>query len=453
MTSQTLAGDTRSLGYDAASRLLSLDDSRHDLGFAYDVSDRLTNATSTSVPGGAALPSSQSFSYDLNGNRLNLTEGGTNYTYSYDGTTKRLTSTSGPIARGYTYDAAGNALSDGQHSYTYDDRGRLVSVDGGAATYQHNGQGQRVFKDAGTPIRFAYDEAGQLVGEYDANGSAIQETVWFQGRPVAVLKGTSIFYVHTDHLGTPRAITSGSTVVWRWESDPFGTTPAQEDPDGDGTAFIYNLRFAGQYFDAETGLHYNYFRTYDPSTGRYLESDPIGLNGGLNTYSYVHQNPLSYTDPTGEFVPQLVGALVGAGLEYFTNPCATLGDIALAGALGAVGGGFSKAAFLRFGPKSLTRVTGKEWSHSFSRSTTNRYTSGRLNSYLNRRGGINGSWVDPKRHYRHDPSRYPRGWRDMGRRFPAPVRAADRIPDWAKGSAASGAAGAAVAGSDCECSR
>lgn len=65
---------------------------------------------------------------------------------------------------------------------------------------------------------------------------------------------------------------------------PFGSEP---------------LRFPGQYFDQETGLHYNYFRDYDPSTGRYIESDPIGLDGGLNTYSYSELNPLRYIDPLG----------------------------------------------------------------------------------------------------------------------------------------------------------
>lgn len=104
----------------------------------------------------------------------------------------------------------------------------------------------------------------------------------------------------TDHLGTPRIISEGyNGIVWTWISDPFGTTPAQEYTDGTGTLFEYNLRFPGQYYDEETGLHYNYFRTYDPSTGRYLESDPIGLAAGVNTYVYVENNPLSFSDPRG----------------------------------------------------------------------------------------------------------------------------------------------------------
>ena len=88
-------------------------------------------------------------------------------------------------------------------------------------------------------------------------------------------------------------------MVWRWDSAPFGDTLPNEDPDGDGQALRFNLRFPGQFFDAETGLHYNYFRDYDPGIRRYVQSDPIGLDGGINTFAYVGENPLKNTDALG----------------------------------------------------------------------------------------------------------------------------------------------------------
>ena len=87
--------------------------------------------------------------------------------------------------------------------------------------------------------------------------------------------------------------------MWRWDSDPFGTTAANEDPDGDSNLVVFNLRFAGQYFDVETGLYYNYFRDYEPQVGRYVESDPAGLRFSLNTYAYLDASPLDGTDPLG----------------------------------------------------------------------------------------------------------------------------------------------------------
>lgn len=96
--------------------------------------------------------------------------------------------------------------------------------------------------------------------------------------PVPPPVAAGVYYVYADHLNTPRVIADGSNkVVWRWDSDPFGVDAANEDPDGDGQTFRYNLRFPGQYYDKETGLHYNYFRDYDPGTGRYVESDPLGI--------------------------------------------------------------------------------------------------------------------------------------------------------------------------------
>ncbi|WP_422961367.1 RHS repeat domain-containing protein [Undibacterium sp. Xuan67W] len=108
-----------------------------------------------------------------------------------------------------------------------------------------------------------------------------------------------VYDIQSDHLNTPRVITdSTGTEVWRWDSAPFGETVANENPAGKGI-FACNLRFPGQYYDKETGLHYNYFRDYDPSTGRYVESDPIRLEGGINTYGYVEGNPVSNIDPLG----------------------------------------------------------------------------------------------------------------------------------------------------------
>ena len=111
------------------------------------------------------------------------------------------------------------------------------------------------------------------------------------------------YYIHTDQLDTPRQITdTGGNVVWQWDNtDPFGNNAANQNPSGQGQ-FSFPLRFAGQYYDRETNLHYNINRDYDPSIGRYIQSDPIGLQGGLNTYGYALQNPLSYTDPTGESI-------------------------------------------------------------------------------------------------------------------------------------------------------
>jgi RHS repeat-associated protein len=87
-------------------------------------------------------------------------------------------------------------------------------------------------------------------------------------------------------------------MMWRWDPDTFGSVAPNQNPGGVGT-YIYNLRFPGQYSLNESGLYYNYFRDYDPNMGRYIESDPIGLAGGVNTYAYVHGNPISHVDPLG----------------------------------------------------------------------------------------------------------------------------------------------------------
>ena len=121
---------------------------------------------------------------------------------------------------------------------------------------------------AGGTAHYAYDEAGHVLGEYDAAGALIQETVWLGDIPVATLRPGSpvqIHYIHADHLNTPVRITQASDNrrCWQWNRDAFGTLAATENPDSLG-AFVYILRFPGQMFDAQAGLHQNYFKGLQP---------------------------------------------------------------------------------------------------------------------------------------------------------------------------------------------
>jgi RHS repeat-associated protein len=239
-------------------------------------------------------------------NSYSLGAGSTTLTPS--STSNRLTSTSGVLQRAYSYDAAGNTTSDGTTNYTYNFANRMASASrsGVTATYTYNALGQRVRKQVGAATTFFfYDELGHLLGEYNGAGLLIEEIVWLGDIPVATIRpngaGVQVFYIHTDHLNTPRRVTrpSDNVVVWRWDSDPFGEAVANDNPDGDASAFAFQLRFPGQFRDDESGLNYNYFRDYDPAVGRYAESDPIGLKGGWNTFSYVGNSPLRFGDPFG----------------------------------------------------------------------------------------------------------------------------------------------------------
>ncbi|ANG64294.1 hypothetical protein A8C75_18655 [Marinobacterium aestuarii] len=193
--------------------------------------------------------------------------------------------------------------------------------------------------NATTETRFVYT-GPQLLGEYDIDGYVRQEIIWIGTIPVALLQDGEIYFIHSNQINAPAALTdSQGTVVWRWEPKPFGDSLADEDPDGDGQRFTLNLRFPGQYFDAETGLYYNYFRDYDPATGRYIESDPIGLQGGLNTYSYVYSNPLVRFDALGLWsfnMEAYLGIGGGVSINYSDGTLEVLGKIGV-----GIGGGAS----------------------------------------------------------------------------------------------------------------
>jgi RHS repeat-associated protein len=124
--------------------------------------------------------------------------------------------------------------------------------------------------------------------------------VWVDGLPVANVDSTgvtaTITYVTADQLNTPRVITNaGGSAIWQWsyQGNPWGEVVPT------AAGYTYNLQYPGQYFDAESGLNNNYFRDYDPTVGRYAQSDPSGLAGGMNTYAYVGNSPLTATDPRG----------------------------------------------------------------------------------------------------------------------------------------------------------
>jgi RHS repeat-associated protein len=270
--SQLSSVEASTLGYDAGYRITSVNNSTNTAlswTLGYDALDRTTSASQTGT--------SQGFGYDADGNRLTQTGAGTP-----------------------------SALWTAGASFTYNARGRMSSASAGATTnYIYNALGQLIQKSGATTTLLVYDLSGHLVGEYTGAGTLIQETVWLNDLPVATLRpngtGISIYYVHADQLGAPRLVTrpADNVIMWRWDTDPFGTITPNQNPASQGT-FVYNLRFPGQYYQAETGLNYNYFRDYDPGSGRYVESDPIGLAGeSYSTYAYANEKPVSIADPSG----------------------------------------------------------------------------------------------------------------------------------------------------------
>ena len=162
------------------------------------------------------------------------------------------------------------------------------------AAYRYNALGERVRKLGTSVTYYHYDLEGRLLAETDAGGQTRAEYLYLGNAPLALSRSGQLYYYHNDHLGTPQKLTDGAgQVVWSASYRAFGEASI-------GVEYVtQNLRFPGQYYDEESGLHYNYFRYYDPSLGRYIQSDPIGLQGGLNTYTYVLNNPLKFIDPTG----------------------------------------------------------------------------------------------------------------------------------------------------------
>ncbi|WP_082124812.1 RHS repeat-associated core domain-containing protein [Lysobacter capsici] len=274
------------------------------LKYDYDGLDRLTH-----LRDGPSNTPIETYSYDATGNRLSLTQASGTQTYVYPATSHRLAQVGNSGLRGY--DASGNTTDIDANSFVYNDAGRMSQLKQSGVlkmTYLYNGLGEQVRKYTDTYNRYmVYDESGHWLGEYDSNGATIQQAIWMDDLPVGVLADggaqQKLHYVEPDHLGTPRVVIDPvrNVAVWNWDlkGEAFGNSAPNQDPDLDGTAFVFDMRFPGQLYDGANGLNYNYFRNYDPASGRYVQSDPIGLIGGLNTYSYVRGNPANLVDPLG----------------------------------------------------------------------------------------------------------------------------------------------------------
>ena len=301
ITGISTTGTQESLSYDNASRISGITNTAPGSSswtYGYDPLDRLTGATSS--------PVTEGWTYDADGNRTSET-GTSPSTYSISATGNQITGITGALTRTYAYDAAGNTLGDTTDRDTYNDAGRLrtISNASGTTTFLYNAFGQ--MSEASGPsgiILYAYDQAGHLLGEYDGSGNLIQETVWLGDIPVATLRpsgsSVAIYYVVTDQLGAPREIVRPSdyALMWTWFSGPFGVEAPNEIPQGIGT-FVSDLRLPGQIAGSWGSTYQNNQRDFDPASGRYMESDPVGLRAGVNTYAYVLNSPLSLVDPLG----------------------------------------------------------------------------------------------------------------------------------------------------------
>ncbi|MEW6600529.1 MAG: RHS repeat-associated core domain-containing protein [Nitrospirota bacterium] len=239
-----------------------------------------------------------SYTYDPVGNRTLETTGAGSTTYSYAADTNKLLSASGVKMYNFGYDNNGNTTVENNRQYIYNYNQRLSRFTENGITkgeYVYNAKGQRVKKTVdGQTTVYNYDQNAMLIMESTGSGTITAEYAYLNGQPLAKIENNNVYYYHNDQLGSPMLMTDSSgAVVWQGEYLPFG------EPYSLTNTVTNNFRFPGQYYDEETGLHYNYYRDYKPEVGRYMEADPIGLEGGVNLYAYVGNNPVNLIDPFG----------------------------------------------------------------------------------------------------------------------------------------------------------
>jgi RHS repeat-associated protein len=301
--------------YDKAGNITQRQTEEGIYQYGYDTLDRLTQAIpptplqqNETNPNGLPI---EGYGYDAVHNRIaSQHQPGT---WNYNQNNQLLQWGVENDKTSYTYNKLGhteqetiiqNEIIAKQRSYYYNAAERLTEVkENGTsiAQYRYDPFGRRISKTVnGQTTYFQYSDEG-LIAEYNQNGTIIKAYGWepenmWGSKPIWQTDAGKIYYVHADHLGTSQILTDkDGKQIWTMQAEAFGNTTPKTD-----NTITNNLRFPGQYFDEETQTHYNYFRDYSPITGRYVESDPIGLNGGMNSYGYVN-NPLVFLDPMGLF--------------------------------------------------------------------------------------------------------------------------------------------------------
>ena len=346
--------------YDGASRLVSWTrNSGQITTYVYDAANQLV-----SIDHGQTL---RNYLYDFDdASRINQWQGNANETrtYEYDNVSRLTEVNSDTTSTMYVYDSLGNRLND---NAVFDVANRLIENDEFIFTYDVNGnRTEKISKLTGEVDKYSYNSLNQMINykhypddapetvadvdwsyEYgplgrrwaklnnlltesvdfywvkdrligELNGGVERRYVLYGSSPIAFIEDEDTFDYLADHMGTPhQVVDSLDSVVWQADYDSFGSVS------NEAASRFNNLRFSGQYSDKENGIFYNYYRDYDPSLGRYLQSDPIGLRGGLNAYGYANSNPIMYSDPFGLEPNQacvaactLGGGVMGGGLGY-----------------------------------------------------------------------------------------------------------------------------------------
>lgn len=311
--------------YDAAGRISQWQQGNNTVNYTYDPVGRLLSAVSPIH--------NESYSYDVMGNRLNQNA-------RYDAANRLLEDD----LASYQYDARGNRISKTSKTigdveqYEYNFSNQLVSyqhfpvVEGQLSTtpdkhfsYRYGPMGRRIEKENElTSVEYDYYWSGSDLIGAEINGTT-QRYMLDGLTPAGVYVSNQANYNLNDHLGTAHTIfDEQSSVVWQASYASFG-----EELSSTSIGLDYKPRFPGQYLDDESGLHYNYFRVYDPSLGRYVQSDPIGMLGGKNTYIYVGGSPVQYIDPLGLLTIAFGGDITitpGVGATYGIGTYITTDD-------------------------------------------------------------------------------------------------------------------------------